>query len=439
MNKTALLSALAAAALLAGCRTTQANHPRRGVLSRGSSEAAPTRVRVGARPAAVQPVSGTLAERPLGAERPLVAQPRPVVAQPQPVVAQPQPVAAQPQPVVAQPQPVAAQPQPVAAQPQPVAAQPQAPAAPAFATYTVKRGDVAGRIANSHGMTLKEFCEANGMTLEQAGKIRENQKVKVWSGAAPLAAGPAAPAASGDPDVYVIQPGDTLLGIAAKTGVPMATLMADNGIDNPNAIRVGRRLSLKKAAAPVTPAKPVTTPAKPVTTTVKPVTTKPVTTTVKPVTTKPVTTTAKPVTTTAKPVTTTVKPVAADPVTPPPKPVVEPATAQDAAVPLDEVKVAGTDLSIADILDGASLSEARQTAEAKKDDVAKQVEQVLQGAAPAGYKYYVVKEGETVYQLGARYKIPFKKLRELNNLPSGASKLEAGMRLLVPDTAVAAP
>ena len=303
----------------------------------------------------------------------------------------------------------------------------------------MKRGDVAGRIANSHGMTLKEFCEANGMTLEQAGKIRENQKVKVWSGAAPLAAGPAAPAASGDPDVYVIQPGDTLLGIAAKTGVPMATLMADNGIDNPNAIRVGRRLSLKKAAAPVTPAKPVTTPAKPVTTTVKPVTTKPVTTTVKPVTTKPVTTTAKPVTTTAKPVTTTVKPVAADPVTPPPKPVVEPATAQDAAVPLDEVKVAGTDLSIADILDGASLSEARQTAEAKKDDVAKQVEQVLQGAAPAGYKYYVVKEGETVYQLGARYKIPFKKLRELNNLPSGASKLEAGMRLLVPDTAVAAP
>ena len=472
MNKTALLSALAAAALLAGCRTTQTTHARRGALSGGqtasASQPARSRARAAAKtapaPTYAKPASGTVAETPLVPENP-----QPAAVRTQPAATWTQPAAVQAQPVAAQARPIAhAVPDvpmwttpPAAAEPAPapVSAPVAAPAATTpettvYETYVVKRGDVAGRIANSHGMTLKEFMEANGMTLEQAGKLRENQKVNVWKNGQPLAAGPAASpaqtAASGDPDVYVVQAGDTLLGISAKTGVPMATLMANNGIDNPNAIRAGRTLVLKKKAeaAPVkTVAEPVKTvePAK----TAEPVKTVETVRTVEPAE-EPVKQAAKPVKQTvktgkqtsktgkqtSKPVEPAVEPAqaSAEPVPPPP---------QDASVPLDEVKVAGTDLSVADILDGASLSDAREKAETKKEEAVRQAGKAVETAAeaaddaPAGFKYYVVKEGETLYHLGARYKVPFKTLRELNHLPSGASKLEPGTRLLIPDTAAA--
>ena len=479
MKKTALLSALAAAALLAGCRTTQANHARRGAFAGGQSVSASqppnSRVRDAAktRPVA-QPAPGTVSETPLVPERT-----QPVAERTQPVAVQARSVANTAPAVpmwttssaAAKPAPA-----PVAA---PVA---PTPAATGFETYVVKSGDVAGRIANSHGMTLKEFREANGMTLEEAGKLRVGQKVKVWAGGSPLADGPSAsptqPAASGDSDVYVVQPGDTLGRISAKTGVSVATLMANNGIDDPNMIRAGRTLVLKKqsgsapvkpivepvqpvkpvesvqpvkpVAEPVQPVKPIAEPVqpvKPVKQTAKPVEPgKPVESVAKPVesvkpVSEPVKQTAKPVKQSVKTAKQTAKPVepAAEPVQPAAEPAPPP---QDASVPLDEVKVAGTDLSVADILDGASLSDAREQAETKKDDVSRQVENALRGAsdaAPEGYKYYVVKEGETLYHLGARYKVPFKTLRELNNLPPGASKLEAGTRLLVPDTASPAP
>lgn len=43
---------------------------------------------------------------------------------------------------------------------------------------------------------------------------------------------------------YVIQPGDTLSAIAARTGVPQADLQAANGIDNPDLVYHGRTLRL---------------------------------------------------------------------------------------------------------------------------------------------------------------------------------------------------
>ncbi|MBQ3810947.1 MAG: LysM peptidoglycan-binding domain-containing protein, partial [Kiritimatiellae bacterium] len=322
---------------------------------------------------------------------------------------------------------------PVAA-PSPAPAPAAASAAPAFETYKVKRGDVAGRIANSHGMTLKEFLETNGMTLEQANKLREGSTVKVWAGQEALKPGPAVrtpshPAASNDPNAYVVQPGDTLLGISAKTGVPVATLMKNNGIDNPNAIRAGRALVLKKdAAAPAAqptaaptaqPAKqPADAPAKPVKTTKTPKTPK-----------------------TDKPAEPAVQPVVAQQQQQP-KP-------QDASVPLDQVPVAGTDKSLEDLLDGLSLSDARSQAEEKKETAAKAVEEAVQTAknaagdaakaAPEGFKYYTVKEGENLYHLTARFKVPLAKLRELNDLPKTATKLDPGTVLLIPDVSAVAP
>ena len=466
-NKTTLLfSALAAAALLAGCETTQRSRSGRGAFGGRSSE--PARVRSTAeRPSRVR----TVAEQPSGVSEQPLAPVQPVALQPQPAVQQPKPVAAQPQPVVAQPQPTApvrpgptaygsapsrvpmfepapaqpvAQPQP-AAQPQPVAqpqSQPaavQAPAAPTFGTYKVKRGDVAGRIANSHGMTLKEFLDANNMTLEQANKLREGVNVKVWSNQEPLKAGPAVrpaqPVASDDPNVHVVKAGETLGSISAKTGVPVATLMKLNNIDNPNLIREGQKLILR-GEAPATPTTaPKTVPATP---TVAPAPVPTETKAEQPAKVRKTTKTPKQ----PEPA----KPVETAPVVAPPSvpattlvPAVAPTREpQDASVPNSEVKVDGTNASLEDLLGGMSLSEAREQAEEKKETAAKQLHDAAAGvadAAPQGYRYYTVKEGENLYHLGARFKVPFKTLRDINNLPPSTSKLEPGTRLLVPDVA----
>lgn len=465
MNKTALLSAFAAAALLAGCRTTQTNHVRRGAFGGGESVASrqPARVRSAAPAARVAPAPAAVTETPL-APAPAV-QPRPAAVQSGPVVARPAlppdvqptgavdpawpvpmwntpPASAVPaRPPHAKPVPAAPGAPVAAPAPAPAPAPAAAPAAPAFETYKVKSGDVAGRIANSHGMTLKEFLEANDMTLEQANKLREGAKVKVWAGQEALKPGPAVrpakPAAADDPNVYVVQPGDTLLGIAAKTGVPVATLMKNNGIDNPNAIRAGRALVLKKEATPV--AQPVAQPgARP--------TAVPAGTAAEPPARprKP----QKPPKQPEPPKRPEAAPVAAPPPPPAPAPA-EPPKQLDASVPLDQVPVAGTDKSLEDLLDGLSISDARSQAEEKKEEAAKQVENAVQTAknaagtaakaAPAGFKYYTVKEGENLYHLTARFKVPLAKLRELNDLPKTATKLDPGTVLLIPDVSAVAP
>jgi len=52
------------------------------------------------------------------------------------------------------------------------------------------------------------------------------------------------PLSAQTPDIYVVQPGDTLLGIALKLNVPAATLQALNGLTNPDMLRVGQVLTL---------------------------------------------------------------------------------------------------------------------------------------------------------------------------------------------------
>ena len=59
-------------------------------------------------------------------------------------------------------------------------------------------------------------------------------------------------------------------------------------------------------------------------------------------------------------------------------------------------------------------------------------------AAPPGYRYYSAVEGDNLYKLTARFKVPIQVLRDLNGLPKTASKLEPGTVLLVPDAAAAA-
>lgn len=153
------------------------------------------------------------------------------------------------------------------------------PAAPAGADYyVVQDGDILGRIANKHGVSVKALVEANG--LKDASKIRVGQKLKIpAASAAPKAAsakkasGAAAKKASSLPakegcTVYVVQNGDILGRVAKKHGVTMKAIREANGMTT-DKLYAGKAIYIPAAsAAPVKaveakPAAPVAPEVKP--------------------------------------------------------------------------------------------------------------------------------------------------------------------------------
>ena len=118
---------------------------------------------------------------------------------------------------------------------------------------------------------------------------------------------------------------------------------------------------------------------------------------------------------------------------------------QDAAVPPSQVKVADTDVSLEELLGGISLTEAKEQAAETRAPAPQPAQATPSGANGSagtksdGYIRYIVQPNENLYHLGARFKVPFKTLRELNNLPPSLSKLEPGTVLLIPENAATAP
>lgn len=89
----------------------------------------------------------------------------------------------------------------------------------AAATYVVQRGDTLARIAERTGVTVAALVAANG--LRDADLILVGQRLAV-------------PGTGGDagapPGTYLVQRGDTLGAISARTGVPVDTIVAANGL-----------------------------------------------------------------------------------------------------------------------------------------------------------------------------------------------------------------
>jgi murein DD-endopeptidase MepM/ murein hydrolase activator NlpD len=97
--------------------------------------------------------------------------------------------------------------------------------AAANGSYVVKRGDTLSKIAEELDTSVAVLVEANA--IGNPDRIYVGQELIV-------------PGSDG----YVVQPGDTLGRIAGKTGVSVDTLARANGITNPNLLYVGTQLRL---------------------------------------------------------------------------------------------------------------------------------------------------------------------------------------------------
>ena len=108
------------------------------------------------------------------------------------------------------------------------------------APVTIAQGESVETIARRYGVPVAAILETNGFTNE--GQIKPGQRLViphyVAASAAPM---PAAPVRSGE-DVHVVEPGETLIGIARKHGVSLSTLARANNIQPYAPVGIGERL-----------------------------------------------------------------------------------------------------------------------------------------------------------------------------------------------------
>jgi LysM repeat protein len=135
--------------------------------------------------------------------------------------------AAPPSAAPAAPAPSAAPAAPPSAAPAaPPSAAPAAPAPVRTEGYQVRPGDTLATIALRHGVDYQRIAADN--RLADPNVIRVGQRLRI---------GPPAPG------VRVIQPGESLVGIASASGVSVAQLLAQNSwISNPDRIPAGAGL-----------------------------------------------------------------------------------------------------------------------------------------------------------------------------------------------------
>ena len=103
--------------------------------------------------------------------------------------------------------------------------------------HVVQPGESLSGIARRYGVSVTALVQANA--LRDANFIWYGQRLVIPGGGAATATAPAS--------VYVVQPGDTLSGIAARHGVSLAALAQANGITNSDFVYVGQRLTIPGA------------------------------------------------------------------------------------------------------------------------------------------------------------------------------------------------
>jgi LysM repeat protein len=118
-----------------------------------------------------------------------------------------------------------------------------APVSTSGSTYVVRPGDTLGSIAARHRLTVSQLARANGLYTNSW--VYSGQRLTIPSASAsspsPSTSRPTTSSGSG---TYVVRPGDTLVGIAARLGVSVSRLAAANGLRTSSWVYTGQRLSV---------------------------------------------------------------------------------------------------------------------------------------------------------------------------------------------------
>jgi LysM repeat protein len=126
-------------------------------------------------------------------------------------------------------------------------ARPTTSSAPAVAgpggSYVVQPGDTLSGIAALEGMSVDQLAAANG--LDPTGTLLSGSVLSFSGGGGnSSSSAPAQSQSSGGAGSYVVQPGDTLTGIAARAGTTVGQLAAANGLNPIGPLLSGTVLSL---------------------------------------------------------------------------------------------------------------------------------------------------------------------------------------------------
>jgi N-acetylmuramoyl-L-alanine amidase len=133
-------------------------------------------------------------------------------------------------------------------------------ATPVLATggggYLVQPGDTLSGIAAANGLSVSQLAAANGLRpngVLLAGTTLNLSGSSASSSAPSSSAGTVTTSGGGG---YVVQPGDTLSGIAAANGLSVSQLAADNGLDPSGLLLAGSSLSIPGSSAATGGAQP---------------------------------------------------------------------------------------------------------------------------------------------------------------------------------------
>src|SRR5262249_55318898 len=108
--------------------------------------------------------------------------------------------------------------------------------------YTVRAGDTLTSIANHFGVAVGAIITANHLKDPNAIMVGMQLVIPIASKGA--SGQSSAQSTQSAPGTYVVQRGDTLIGISNKVGVSVEQLMAANKITDPSMIRVGQVLTI---------------------------------------------------------------------------------------------------------------------------------------------------------------------------------------------------
>lgn len=117
-----------------------------------------------------------------------------------------------------------------------------------YTTYVVQRGDNAWNIASKFDVPVNTLLDLNSLGRDSILRVGQELKIPASPEAATVTARPSEPSVDRDDlQTYTVRSGDTLSGIASRTGTSVATIRSLNNLTS-DLIRVGQELRLPSDA-----------------------------------------------------------------------------------------------------------------------------------------------------------------------------------------------